>query len=314
MGIGKKNDPEVRDLQAFGGEQSMIGSASAAIAASASGTGRSGARTSAPEAPTHLNFLSAAIVAPQPSGGDHQLGSLATSTVGALPASVRQESKTEALGSTLAGPRMDVQQQLLEAMLARQRQTDVVALQEREAQMLAERILIQRSQQQQRASAAITSALTGSRDDELGLRLAALAAQSTALGQPQQPRSFLSQLPQANLSERDPRLSSDPTIELLLRQRLQSTNPAANLGLVAGGNMQPNLNALGNVAANVNMQGNLNQNIQGNLNQIANAAAGNANTQGNSNLENLWRFILQNRQSDTQGQNPGAGQGQGPQR
>ncbi|CAB9506998.1 shock factor protein 2 [Seminavis robusta] len=334
MGIGKKNDPAVQDLQAFGGEQSMIGSASAAITretlARSEGT-MTAASASFGHSQLDGHFLETSMGRPQPAepthrGGAATLAALRSSS-GLAPSPARQESKTEAATSSnvlaqagLSG--LDSQQMLLEAMLARQRQADVAALQEREAAMLAESIM--QSRQQRRASAAISSAFA-SRDDDLSRKLAALAAAS-ASRQPQHhqppPQPQLNPFPppqQPLLPDLNAALNADPALALLLQQRLQASqaghSTVGNLNLLGGANLPTNFNPLGNIATNANLaSGNLNRNIlQGNLNLLASAVSNASNSaQGNRDLENLWRLMLQNRQRDQNRQGPGQDQGPGP--
>jgi hypothetical protein len=331
MGIGKKNDSAVQDLQPFGGENSMIGSASAAI--SRESLTRSEARLTVASAPiTHgqlldRHILEASMGRRQPS--QEEVGAFAAALMSSqgLPSPVRQESKTDAATSNVlaqAGLQgMDSQQLLLDAMLARQRQTDVTALQERGAAILAERLLLQQADQR-RASATITSTLASARDDDYALQLAAFAANTPNRQQqhhraPPQQNPFVPSLRPPLLPDIVPGLNSDPALALLRQQRLQASDFGTNISLLTGAGLPSNLNPF---AVNVNMlQGvNLNPNILGN-HPLPNVIA-NANAQGNRDLENLLRVLLQSRQRDTtipgpeqrqgQGQGPAGGRGQGP--
>jgi hypothetical protein len=331
MGIGKKNDPEVRDLQAFGGENSMIGSASAASAAIArESMARSDASFAVASTPiTHgqldRHILEASMGRRQPS--EEEIGTfVAALRSEGLSSPVRQESKTDPATSHVftqsSFQGIDNHQLLLDAMLARQRQTDAAAMQERGTAILAERLLLQQAYQQRRASAAITSTLTPGNGD-LALQLAALAA-NTATRQPQHPHPqlrspqqnpFLPALQPPLLPDIAPGLSSDSALALLLQQRLQASDHGTNLSILNGAGIPPNLNPF--LAANVNMlqRANLNQNILGNL-PLANVIANANNAQGNRELETLLRVLLQSRQTDTNRpgpeQGPGGGQSQGP--
>lgn len=241
MGIGKKNDPAVRDTQAFAGEQSMIGSASAATTAVAAAT----ASPVTQNPSLFSGMVASPTMAPAHPSGAYSIGSL-TAAAAALPSSpAAQESKSDVAGVSVAqgSGQQDLQQVLLEAMLARQRQADLsAAIQHRQTAMLAESLRHQQSQQQQQRVSALSSALLG-QNDTLARQLTLLAAhhqhqQQTQLFQP--PRQLV--LPGQQQQGRA--LNSDPALALLLQDYLQRQNisataaaalPSANLAAATAG-------------------------------------------------------------------------------
>ena len=290
MGIGKKNDPTVHDMQAFGGEQSMIGSASAAAAAATGG----GATRETIDASAYTALASPITQRPNlfsgvasPTAVQSSPYSISSFTAAAsLPSSSIQESKSDVANRALlqAGVTpLDSQQMLLEAMLARQRQTDRGALQQA---LLAESLRHQQSHQQQRttANAALATGLVG-RNDDVARQLSLLAAQSNAFGNPQAAQRQHFQPQQLALpSQQGSHLSSDPALALFLQDYLQRPTPSTN-PMIPGAASLVNPNPLANMAA-------------------ANAGVSDRATGTNAELESLVQALLEERRR-REGQGPG---------
>lgn len=293
MGIGKKNDPVVCDMQSFGGEQSMIGSASAAAAAG------SAAARERENVGTHI--YAAALRSPTrqrpnlyPGASSPAASQSSAYAIANLPAAVAmpsfniQESKSEVASNGAAMPQLDVQQVLLESMLARQRQTDRMAhhQQQRQAAMLAEGLRLQQSQQQQRASsnAAFSTAMAG-RNDDLARQLGLITGHPSIFGQ--QPNQYHPQQHLGRPGQHSSQLSADPAYTRMLQQYLQRSNPNAHANPNppgAGGHLGTN-NPLANLA------------------EAANVSAGNNRAAGNvTDLESLVQVYLAEERRRREGQ------------
>ena len=286
MGIGKKNDPAVRDVQAYGGDQSMIGSASAAATAAAATT------TTSPVA-QRPSLFSGAVASPTITAahqsGAYSIGSL-TAAAAALPSSpTAQESKSDVAGFAVAqaGGQQDLQQVLLEAMLSRQRQADIsAAIQHRQTAILAERLRQQQSQQQHQRVSALSSGFAGQHDD-LARQLTLLAAQQ------QHPHLFQppQQLMLPNQQQQGHALNSNPALALLLQDYLQrqSISAATAAATLPSANAPTLANLVAATAAGVTNR----------------AAAAAPNPAANDILQALILEEQRRREAQGQGQPPG---------
>ena len=203
MGIGKKNDPAVRNAPAFVGPHSQAETSAGALVGSRESSkivdnGSAGAYSSTSSYATQqIPTLSGS-----PSPGATQSSSFSRSNSMLVTSnsalSNPQESKTDEIfaGALLSQLEFTSQHSarhsVLEEMLARQHQTYFVALQEREAEIQSENIrfqqqqqqqqqlqqllLLQQQQLQQRINASLLSALAAEGNEELTRQYTRLTA------------------------------------------------------------------------------------------------------------------------------------------